>query len=101
MKRMVLYILLGLLSISMVPAQTEASPVTGAYHFGFKKVKTVNCPPLIRKALNQSYNITMPFSWGIQNRRNCISRLITGMRMDSHLPFWMFCVPRRCHLLSL
>lgn len=101
MKRMILYILLALLSISMVPAQAEASPVTGAYHFGFKKVKTVSCPPLIRKVLNRFYNITMPFSWGIQSKRNCISRLITGMRMDSRLPYWMFCVPRRCQLLSL
>ena len=46
MKRMVLYILLGLLSISMVPAQTEASPVTGAYHFGFKKSQNGQLPSI-------------------------------------------------------
>lgn len=47
MKRLVLYMLLTALSaFSIFPVHTEASPVTGAYHFGFKRSQNGQLPSI-------------------------------------------------------
>lgn len=46
MKRTVLYLLLGLFTISMLASQAEASPLNGAYHFGFKKSQNGELPSI-------------------------------------------------------
>ncbi|MEY8744676.1 delta-lactam-biosynthetic de-N-acetylase [Bacillales bacterium AN1005] len=46
MKRLVLYVLLAIVATCTLPAQIEASPVTGAYHFGFKKSQNGQLPSI-------------------------------------------------------
>ncbi|WP_145409598.1 delta-lactam-biosynthetic de-N-acetylase [Paenibacillus xylanexedens] len=47
MKRLVLYVLLAIIvGTGTLPAQIEASPVSGAYHFGFKKSQNGQLPSI-------------------------------------------------------
>lgn len=72
MKRMVLYMLLAVLTFGILPAHTEASPINGAYHFGFKKSQNGQLPSIDQEGFKEILQHNDAIFLGIRNRKSCI-----------------------------